>query len=307
MLSVFFNKSKPIQYIILSVMLILVFVASQFQANADGLYSTSLLEKLGVFLALLLSVFIFDFFVTKNKLTQKNSFNILLYLVFLAIFPNVVTHGNIIFANLFLIFATRRILSLRSQREVKKKLFDAAFWITLASLFYFWSILFFILVFASLLVYGFTEIKNYIIPTIGALTVLIIAVAYRIILDISLFEGLGTLGSFSLDFSSLNTKRIIIGATVMLSFGVWSFFFYLNNIKSKMKSNRPSFKLIAISAIIALSIIVLAPKKNGSEFVFLFTPLAIIITNYIEVISERWFKESFLWLLVLTPLVILVL
>lgn len=74
-----------------------------------------------------------------------------------------------------------------------------------------------------------------------------------------------------------------------------------------MKSNRPSFKLIAISAIIALSIIVLAPKKNGSEFVFLFTPLAIIITNYIEVISERWFKESFLWLLVLTPLVILVL
>lgn len=307
MLSVFFNKSKPIHYIVLSMLLLLIFTASRFQEGQNGRYATSILEQFGVFMALLVSVFVFDFFATRNKLTQKNSFKILLYLVFLAILPMVIMHGNVVFANLFIILALRRILSLRSHREVKKKLFDAAFWIALASLFYFWSILFFVLLFSSLLVYSFTDIKNYIIPLTGIATVLVITVCYRIIMGIDIFEGISHIGQYSLDFSTLNTKRVIVGATVMFSFGLWSFFYYLKNIKSKMKSHRPTFKLIAISAIVAIAIVILAPYKNGSEFVFTFAPLAIIITNYIEVISEKWFKESFLWLLVLTPFVALIL
>ena len=307
MLSVFFNKSKPIHYIVLSMLLLLIFTASRFQEGQNGRYATSILEQFGVFMALLVSVFVFDFFATRNKLTQKNSFKILLYLVFLAILPMVIMHGNVVFANLFIILALRRILSLRSHREVKKKLFDAAFWIALASLFYFWSILFFVLLFSSLLVYSFTDIKNYIIPLTGIATVLVITVCYRIIMGIDIFEGISHILQYSLDFSTLNTKRVIVGATVMFSFGLWSFFYYLKNIKSKMKSHRPTFKLIAISAIVAIAIVILAPYKNGSEFVFTFAPLAIIITNYIEVISEKWFKESFLWLLVLTPFVALIL
>jgi len=307
MLSVFFNKSKPIQYIVLCILLVLIFVFSRFQEKQQGLYASSVLEQFGVFMALLLSVFVFDFFVKKNKLTKKNSFSILFYLVFLAILPNALMHGNVIFANLFILLALRRILSLRSHREVKKKLFDAAFWIALASLFYFWSVLFFVLLIGSLFVYGFSEIKNYIIPFTGVATVFIITLCYRIIMGIDIFEGVNNLGNYSLDFTSLNTQRIIIGATVIFSFGLWSFFYYLKNLKSKMKSHRPTFKLIAISVIISIAIVVLAPQKNASEFVFLFAPLAIIITNYIEVISENWFKESFLWLLVLTPFLILIL
>jgi hypothetical protein len=47
---------------------------------------------------------------------------------------------------------------------------------------------------------------------------------------------------------------------------------------------------------------VLAPNKNGSEFLFIFAPLAIIITNYIESIKETWFAEVFVWLLIITPI-----
>ena len=50
-----------------------------------------------------------------------------------------------------------------------------------------------------------------------------------------------------------------------------------------------------------------APQKNGSELLFLFAPLAVIITNYIETIEEKWFKELFLGLLVVIPIVLLVL
>jgi hypothetical protein len=47
--------------------------------------------------------------------------------------------------------------------------------------------------------------------------------------------------------------------------------------------------------------ILVAPNKNGSEFIFMFAPLAVIMTNYIESIKEEWFAELFIWILILTP------
>lgn len=307
MLSVFFNKSKPIHYILLSVVLLCVYIVVMLRLPQSDLSALMVIERMGNFIVILVSVLVFNFIVTKNKLTKKNSFKMLLYLAFIAILPVTLLNPNILLANLFLIFALRRILSLRTQKDIKKKLFDAAFWIALASLCYFWCILFFILLFAALLVYSFTDIKNYIIPIIGLITVVVLSISYRIIADIYIFENIEAFMRYDFDFSTLNSKRVIIGATVLFSFGLWSLFYYIKNIKSKMKSNRPTFRLIVISAILSLLIIILAPAKNGSEFLFLFAPLAIIITNYLEIISDKWFKEIFLWLLVLTPIVILVL
>ncbi len=307
MLSVFFNKSKPIHYVLLSVVLLCVYIAVRLRLPERVLSALLIVEQIGIFILILVSVFVFNFIVTKNKLTKKNSFKMLLYLVFITILPETLLNPNILLANLFLIFALRRILSLRTNKDIKKKLFDAAFWIALASLCYFWCILFFILLFAALLVYSFTEIKNYIIPIVGFATVVVLSISYRIIMGIDILEGIQEFTLYDFDFSTLNSKRIIIGATVLFSFGLWSLFYYVKNIKSKMKSHRPTFRLIVIAAILSLLIIIVTPSKNGSEFLFLFAPLAIIITNYLELISDKWFKEIFLWLLVLTPIVILVL
>jgi len=307
MLSVFFNKSKPIQYVVLAIALLLIFIITKSGSLDTQFNGIWLMKQFGIFLIVMGSIFVFDFFVTKNKLTQKNSYKMLLFVIFIAILPNTMMNSNIVLANLFLILALRRLLSLRTHRQVKKKLFDSAFWISLATLCYFWCAVYFILIFIALLVYTFTDIKNYIIPLVGIAAVLIISVSYRIVMGIDIFSGIANFTSYSLDFSTLNNKRIIVGATVLFSFGLWSLFYFLKNIKSKMKSYRPTFKLIVITIILSLLIIMLAPEKNGSEFMFLFAPLAITITNYVEMISENWFKESFLWALVLTPIIISIL
>ena len=82
---------------------------------------------------------------------------------------------------------------------------------------------------------------------------------------------------------------------------------YLKVIKKKMKKFKGSFKTILVAALIAFLIVVVSPEKKGSEFLFLFAPLAIIITNYIETIKERWFKEVFLFILFGTPIILLML
>ncbi|WP_299332714.1 DUF6427 family protein [uncultured Psychroserpens sp.] len=307
MISNFFSKSKPINYIVVSVMLLLVFVLTKFKFLPKHFDVMIFTKQTGLFLTCLLSIFVFDFLVSRNSLTKKNSYNIVLFVLFIAILPQVLLNTNALFANLFILLALRRLISLRSKKDIKKKLFDASFWISLATLLYFWASVFFILVFAALLVYAITDLKNYIIPIVGIATVAVISISYLTVMNEDIVNYASQLIDFSLDFSVLNSKQIIIGSTLLLSFGLWSLFYYIKNIKSQMKSYRPSFSLVLIAALLGLLIIGFAPSKNGSEFIFLFAPLSIIITNYLEVISEKWFRETILWVFILTPVAILLL
>jgi hypothetical protein len=227
--------------------------------------------------------------------------------VFFAILPQTLLNTRLLCANLFILLALRRLVSLRSQKEIKKKLFDASIWIAVATLFYFWSSVFFIMIISALLLYVITDVKNYLIPFVGVVTVAVIVVSYLVVFDKDIIEYTVGIFDFSLDFSALNSKRLIVGSTLLFSVGLWSLFYYIKNINSQMKNNKPSFKLIILSLILGLFIIAVAPSKNGSEFIFLFAPLAIIITNYVEVIPEKWFKETLLWVMILTPIVLLML
>ncbi|WP_323787416.1 DUF6427 family protein [Psychroserpens sp.] len=307
MISNFFSQSKPINFVVISVTLLIVFVITKYMTLDVELDTLLITKQILLFGVCLFSVFVFDFLVNKNNLTKKNSYKILLFVLFIAVLPETLLNSKTLLANLFLLFALRRIISLRSKKDIKKKLFDASFWITIASLFYFWSVLFFVLIAAALVVYVITDVKNWLVPILGVLTVAVIGTSYMIVMNFDTYNYFNNLIDVSFDFSSLNSKRIIIGATILLSFGVWSLFYYIKNLKSKTKSSRPSFSLIVIAAIIAIVIIVISPIKNGSEFIFLFAPLAIIMTNYLEVISEKWFKESLLWILILTPIITLLL
>jgi hypothetical protein len=307
MISNFFSKSKPIHYIVVSIMLLLVFVMARSKLFVEDLDVFIVAKQIGLFFVCLFSVFVFDFFVTRNSLTKKNSYNIVLFVLFFAILPQTILNSKALVANLFVLLALRRIMSLRTQKDTKKKLFDASFWIGIATLLYFWSSVFFILIFIALITYAIIDLKNYIIPLIGLAAVAVVMSSYLILMDMDMLDFAKNLFDYSLDYSALNSKQIIVGSTLILSFGLWALVYYIRNIKSQMKSYRPSFKLVILTAILALLIVVMAPSKNGSEFIFLFAPLSIIMTNYLEVISEKWFKETLLWIIVITPIALLLL
>jgi hypothetical protein len=307
MISTFFSKSKPIHLVVISLILLLVFSVTKFLTLKVSFNLFEILKQILLFIVCLSSVFILDFFVTRNNLTRKNSFKILLYVLFVAMFPETILNSKILISNVFILLALRRLVSLRSKKEIKKKIFDAAFWISIATLFYFWAILFYSLIFAALLLYSISDLKNWIIPFIGILCVAIISVSYMIITEIDYILYFKNLYKFSFDFSQLNSKNIIVSATILFSYGLWALFYYFKNLNNKPKNYRPSFILIGIAFIVSTLIIVISPQKNGSEFIFLFAPLAIIITNYLEMVSERWFKEALLLILIITPILNLML
>lgn len=307
MITRFFSTSKPIHLVLVSFFVLALFFSVRFNYYNEGISFYQIVKELTLYGITLLSIFVLSFFVNKNNLTKQNSFKILFFSLFLACIPETVQHGNIIASNVFVLFAIRRIISLRTNINIKKKLFDAAFWITLASLFYFWSILFLVLVFAALIFYSIGQINNWIIPFVGIFTIAIIVVSYSIITQNTFGDMTAYVNVIGFDFSTFNKPSLIVSITIILSLGLWSLFFYIKKLQDKSKAYRPSFILIFIALIIGISIVIVAPNKNGSEFIYMFAPLAIVMTNYIESVKETWFAEVFTWLLIITPIMQLVL
>ncbi len=307
MITSIFNKSKPLNFIIVFFITFLAFLLANLMLQTEPVTAAYLLKQVLLFFVCYSSILVLNFVVSKNGLTLNNNYEILLFSLFLLAILQTTLNANILFANLFVLLSLRRLLSIRSQINVNKKLFDAAFWIAIATLFYFWAILFFIVIFVALILYTDNKLNHWIIPFTGLLTVFLIGMSFSIIWYDSFFEVFKSLPEVSYNFNSYNSSKYLIAITMLFSFGLWSTIFYIKSIKQKKKALRPSFNIILFSVIIAFLILVLAPEKNGSEFLFMFAPLSIIITNYLESIPEKWFKETFLAVLILVPFVLLLL
>lgn len=305
MLTSFFNKSKPTNFVIVFGVTLLAFLVARKPWFFESISLINLFKELILLLVAVSSILLLNFIVSKNNLTRKRNFEVLLYGLFLLFITQTTNNSSVLLSNFFILLALRRIISLRTSKDVKKKLFDAAFWIGVASLFYFWAILFFVLIIMSLILYTDNKIRHWIIPFLGIFTVFLVSCAFSIIRYDDYFKVFYFPPETSYDFSTYNTITYLVAITVLLSFGVWSSFFYLQNIRKQKKVYRVSFKTIILAAIIGFLIVIQAPNKNGSEFLFLFAPLSIIVASYLEIIKEKWFKEVFLAVLILVPFVLL--
>lgn len=307
MITSIFSKSKPINFVIVFFVMLLAFISARIGITKEPITLLFVLKQLVLLFTCCFSLLLLNFIVSKNSLTKLNNYEILLFSLFLLLIPATTLNANILFSNFFVLLGLRRIMSLRSHKSEKTKLFDAAFWIAIAALFYFWAILFFVLILLALALYSDNDIRHWIIPFVGVATVFIISIGASIIVHNNYFETLNISTAYSYDFSGFNSLQFIVAITLLLSFGVWSSVFYLQNIKKQKKAYRTSFKIVILAGVVAFFIVFQVPNKTGSEFLFLFAPLSIIITNYIETINEKWFKEVFLYILLVAPITLLVL
>ena len=305
MITSVFSKSKPINFIIVAVYVTLLFVITNYTLLFSNLNSS--LITLFKWVITLFLVFLLDFIVAKNNLTQRNSYAIMTFGLLFGMFPEAMTHLDQLLSSLFVLFALRRLISLHTKLSIKKKLFDAGFWIAVAALFYFWAILFFALVIVALIYYSQNDFKNVIVPFAGIATVLVLLLIYNIVVNDVYFRPSDFERYASLDYTAYNNKQSILKFTVLFTSFIWTLIYYFRTLPDKNKKLKPSYFIISWASIIAFLIAIIAPIKNGSEYLFLFAPFSIIMANYIEIISERWFKEVFVALLIITPIISLLL
>jgi len=305
MLTSFFGKSKPINFIMVSVFII---IGGLFNKTLDIEQFTTLSffkTRTVLLLFILFSVFLLNFIIRKNKLTETNTYTILCFGCFILLFPELFFRSDIIISNILILLAFRRIMSLNSGINMEKKILDASIWITIASLFYFWCILYFLVLFVGVFQLRLKNYKLILIPFVGLLSVIIILIAVKLVFNNSFLWFLEMDTGLSLDFQKYDSLPLIIPISfliLMIALSLIHKLFSSSEIRLIDKSN--SFLLILILFTSAI-VIIFFPNKNGAEFLYIMAPLAIISTNFIEKSTLLWVKELFLWIVVALPIVVL--
>lgn len=301
MLTNFFGKSSPINFLLLAIFICLVASLQQVYNTQFQINLSEILYLLwGIFL-LVFSMLLMDFIIRKNKLTQSHTLGILIFSCALLMFPHNLEWKTLL-AQIFILFALRRIFSLTSDRNIEKKIFDAAFWILLASYFYFWSVLMMITLFIAITYHRHKELRYYFIPFIAFLGMFLIATAFFYVKEDSFKWFQEWPGAISFHFTNYATPRIIIGITLLLTVFLWSFSHRLSFLSEVPKKSKANYKLVMHAAVMGLFMTAFAEEKTGEELLYFAAPMAIVVAGYLERNGEAYLKEAICWAFVLLPL-----
>ena len=299
MIANFFNQTKPINFLLLSILVFFIYLAALINVDSAPLnFFFFAKNSLFIFLAIL-TVFVINFIIRKNALTEDNSFAILFYILMSSYFPNTYINEGVFISNFILLFAFRRIYSLRSSIETKEKIFDSAFWIGIASLFYVWSLFYLILVYAGILIFRKIEWRNFIIPIIGVFTPVFLSYTYLLAFDdLERFNNLWEL-RFDFSFEAYNSYHYLIPLALI---GIVAIIAIVPTTKRSLLAKidfKATWTLLTVHILISIIVAMLAPEKNGAELIFLFFPLSVLFANYIQVINRYWIKESIIYIFIL--------
>ncbi len=299
MIANFFNKTKPINFLVLSIMMIFVYVVANIAFFTDN-FSWQFFLKKGVllFMAILL-IFILNFIIRKNALTDNNSYALLFFILLFGLFPYSFANSNLLVANFILLFSYRRVYSLRTSVHTKEKIFDGAFWIGIATMFYFWSFIFIFLLYVAIWIFNKGEKRNFFIPIIGFITPVFLIYVYYLAVDkMNIYYDLWQ-ANYSFSFQPYTFYKLLIPLSFLIILSIGSI---IPTTKKSLMAKidfKSTWTLLTFHIILALFIVFVSPIKNGSELIFLFFPISILFANYIQNTKKYWIKEMIIYLFII--------
>ena len=303
MITSFFKTSKPIHYIIFISVLICLFVYQRIVIdNYEGNLSNTL-NEIGDLFILLASFFTLIFIVTKNNLTHKNGYAALYFCLFIGLIPSCLEVNSILVSNLFILLSLRRIMSLKTNSNIKKKLFDASIWICFAAIFEPWTILFFLVLFFGMVIYSVAQIKNTVVPFCGILAVAILLTCYRLLTENALPSVAEFLPTLSFDNTSFNrtiTKTESVQFLAVVLFGIVSLF---GKVAPKTRLKVSSLSVLILTVLIGIISVFISSNHDSSSYLFAFAPASIILANFSETTIYRWMSDLVIALLFFTVLI----
>ncbi len=157
MLTSFFGASKPINFAVIILSVVLFYSGYYILSDYYELTALSILSRFLILLLYLFSLGVLNFVVKRNTLTKRTTYIIFFFACFTMAIPQTFFNVNTVFSGLFVLLALRRIISLKTENDQKKKIFDAAFWIAIASLFFFWALLFLVVLYFAIVFYAPNE------------------------------------------------------------------------------------------------------------------------------------------------------
>ncbi len=304
MLTSLFKKDKPFMFLAVAFYILVIYVFYVF-FNQNSSYSFSeILIKIAIFFLLIFIFLMTDFIGRKNNISKLSSYKIVLFALVIAMLPQTFFNEQIVVSALFILLATRRMISMRTQIEVQKKIFDASLWISLASCFYFWSVSYFVMLFASIIIHTNANYKLWLTPFLGMGTVILLSNVYTLLVQNAFYLPIDWVRPYGFDFESYFKIKIATPILILLALTFWAVIQLYLQYRNKNLKSKQTVILIFISLVISCAIVVFTPVKQVSEWLFFIAPFSLLMSIYFEAKNQSELKESISWILFLLPFLV---
>ena len=305
MITRFFGRSRTVHFFITIIYLfILVFFQSYKFEWIDGTMSLLMLQ-LQIIVLLFLSLLLSSFIITKNKLTEKNNYPIVAFIVFaLALFPNTISF-NIVLANFFVLLGIRRAISLKSGKDELKKIFDSSLWITFGAVLFPPLLLFLLVVLLATFLYSFVNFRTIGVIIIGAAA----SVFASYMIEILIFDFIafpefikeflnGTIFIYIDHYNFIfNTpSRILLLLIMVIGLVVYFITFGFKSIE-----NTKTFSIILV--IFLISFAVSGVNVTEDMFICFLFPFLILASKIMELLKYKWVLDIVVILLIIINII----
>lgn len=289
----YFNQTKPINLILLSLVLS-IFIILSFYLNSNLIFS---LENIGVLLILLLNYLLFNY-ISKNRLTAVDKdYHILFYVLLSSLFILNFNNIQILFAQMLLLFAINEIYKLNSKEiNPKKSLFNIGVLIGVSACFFALSSLFLFIVFLAVIIFNHIQWRSFIIPIIGFLVPFILLFLLKDLFGISWLNNIQVEFGFSTPtlFNKFSLK--IISGILLLLLTV-ALVKVSTNLNTELIFYKDYHILIIIQLLIAISMLFLTKENNSTSLSFLIYPISVIFANAIPFVKKKWLANILIFVL----------
>lgn len=302
MLTSFFKKSKPINYLMPLLAISLFFLVYNFSNAAETTWDFKA-KKIGTLVVLLTSSFVLNFILVKNKSKGRSTYPLFLFSLFIVSHWANTTSNAVIFAGFFIILALHRIIGMKTGKLMTKKIFDSCFFIGLAGLIFPPSLFFIIIPLWGVFYFAPENYKYWLLPLPALLGVFILKTAIDLYIEDKFFNPVDLFFFKSVNFQEFLNYKFLVPISIIFSFTLWASFTVLT---SKIKENQVQKKadlLLIISFIVSLAVIMFSgayTNHSGAVLLFPYIACALIGGRYFELPPRKSVKLKEILLLSLS-------
>ncbi len=282
----YFNNTKPVNFIFLSILLAFVVGFS--------LYSQEISLSITAIFNIVFSVLTFALFYFSSKdkvLSSKNDFGILFYVLLSSLFIDSFHDLHKTVSYFFVLLGLQQLYALQHKNVLaKKKLFNNGLFFGVAAVFYPLSIVFILLTYVANLIFNKITWRMFVIPIIGFITPIFFIFVLDDLFSFRLTTNLTFLFQLENALFLKPANHYFIAAFIFI-LTVFSILNISSNLNSKLFFYKQYHALVILFLIIALFLLFFTPNKNGSETIFIIYPLSILFANYIAVIQKKWISN----------------
>ena len=277
-----------------------------YEVVAKPLNSFHFIATLIALILLISEALLLNYIVNENEILAKPSFlPALFYVVFMSNDPRMLMAYPLLFANFFILLGIHKIVSSYRKDIAFSNAFDAGVLFSLATLFYFPSIVFIPLLGVGFILFRPFIWREWVISLMGILLPHLFVISYYFWNDAFVTDQIGKMffpslrNKSNLDFSQHFYFILSIGWLIVLfSFGK----LFAGSSEGSQK-NKKSIRLLVWFSCLALISVFIAREVSVQSFSALAIPSSIFCANYFLKIKKKWWGELLFFILLIAVII----